>query len=149
MVKHLNDRSFTNRAGFEVLHSVLARQCDCLHLRDRVVASSSSCLVLLLSVRSLSQVDHVAYEDLDGDIAAITLVDPLLDLLETASFCDVEHKEASCTAVDILVDVFVVTLATWHVKVNYLVLVRVIDVVSCLDVKLGRLLVLDDGTEGL
>ena len=32
-------------------------------------------------------------------------------------------------------DVFVVPFAPWHVEVNYLVLVSVIDVVSCLDMK--------------
>ena len=91
----------------------------------------------MLRVGSLSQVDHVADEDLDGDIAAITLIDPLLDLLETASLRNVEHKEASGAAVYILVDVFVVAFAPWHVKVNDLVLVSIIDVVSCLDVKFG------------
>ena len=136
MVKHLNNRSFSNRASLKVLHAVLASECDCLYLRDRVVASSSTRLVLLLSVGTLSQVDHVADEDFDWDIAAITLINPLLDLLKTASLRDIEHEQASCTAIDILVDVFVVAFAPWHVKVNYLILVGVIDIVSCLDVKL-------------
>ena len=137
MVKHLNDRGFSNRASLEVLHAVLARESDCLHLGDRVVASGSTSLVLLLRVGSLSQVDHVADEDFDGDIAAITLINPLLNLLETATLRNIEHKEASGAAVYVLVDVFVVAFATWHVKVNDLVLVSVIDVVSCLDVKFG------------
>ena len=135
MVKHLNDRSLSNRASLEVLHAVLASEGDCLHLCHRVIASSSTSLVLLLSVRSLSQVDHVTDKDLNRDIAAVTLIDPLFNLLETASLCDVEHEEASGTAIDILMDVFVVTFAPWHVEVNYLVLVSVIDVVSCLDMK--------------
>ena len=135
VVEHLNDRSLSNRASLEVLHAVLASEGDRLHLRDRVVTGGGPRLVLLLSVGPGGQVDHVADEDLDGDIAAITLINPLLDLFETASLRNIEHEEASGAAIDILMDVFVVTFAPWHVEVNYLVLVSVIDVVSCLDMK--------------
>jgi len=42
------------------------------------------------------------------------------------------------------VDIFVVPLLAWHVKVDDLVLVRVVDVVRCLDMQLCRLFVFDD-----
>jgi hypothetical protein len=42
-------------------------------------------------------------------------------------------------------DVFVVTLFAWHVKVHDFVLVRIVDVVCGLEVQLGRFFVFNNG----
>jgi hypothetical protein len=46
-------------------------------------------------------------------------------------------------------NVFVVTLLAWHVKVHDFVLVRIVNVVSGLEVQLGRFFVFNNGAEGL
>ena len=46
-------------------------------------------------------------------------------------------------------DVLVVALFARHVKVDNLILVRIVDIVSCFDVKLSALFVLNDCTKSL
>lgn len=151
MIKDLDDRGLTDRTCLKVLHSVLAGQSDGLNLSHGVVAGPSGrrTLVLLHVGATRGQINHVADKDLDRALTALTLVDPLLDLFETAPLRDVEHKQASSAAVYVLVDIFMVPFAPGHVEVDNLVLISIINVVSCLDMQLGRLLVLNDSAEGL
>ena len=134
MVEHLHNGGIANRARLEVLHAVLARHCNCLDLVDWVghhglIATS---LGLLLHC-SRSQIDLVAYKDLDGHITPIALVDPLLHLFETASLVDAEHEKTGCGSVDVLMDILVVALLPRHIEVHDLVLVRIIYIVGCLN----------------
>ena len=142
MIEHLDDGRLANRAGLKVLHAVLASHCDGFNLSHRVLAGEGVFATRGLSfVRSSGQVNHVANKDFDRNIAPLTFVDPLLNLLKRVSFGDVEHEQHSCGAIYVLMDVFVVSLLAWHVKVYNFVLVSIIDVVGRLDVQLRGLFV--------
>ena len=142
MVKNLDDGCLSDRASFEVLHSVLAGQGDGFDLGDGAVVAT--CNLAFLHVGARGKVDHVAYEDFDRHIASVTLIDPLFNFLEAAALGDIEHEKAGSASVHILVDVLVVALPPWHIKVHDFVLISVVDVVSRFDVQLCRLLVFDD-----
>ena len=138
MIKHLHDGGLSNTTSLEVFHTVLASQSDCLDLCNRVSANG-----FLLSCK----VDHVSNEDLDWHVALRTLVYPLFNLLERCSLGNVEQEETGGGAIDILVNVFMVTLLAWHIEVDDLVLISIVDIVSCLDVELGRLLIFYNGSK--
>jgi hypothetical protein len=97
----------------------------------------------------LCEINHVADEDLNGHFTPVTLIDPLFDLLEARSLGDVEHEEDSCGTINVLVNVLVVPLLAWHVEVDDLVLVSIVDVIGSLDVQFCRLFILHDSSESL
>ena len=141
MVENLHNGGFPNRASLKVLHSILASEGNRFYFGDRIVVDRGT--LVFLHIRATSKVYHIADKDLDRNVTSVTFVDPLLNFLKTAALRDVEHEEAGRAAIHVLVNVFVVSLSTWHVEVNYFVLVGVVDVVRCLDMQLCRFLVLD------
>ena len=136
MIKHLDDRCLTDRASLEVLHAIFTGEGNRLNLRHMVRVGCCTGLVLL-GRWCLGQVDHVSNENFYRNVAAVTFVDPLLDFLKTASLSDVEHVEAGRAAVDVLMDVFVMALPTWHVEIHNFVLVGIVDVIGCFDMQFG------------
>lgn len=147
MIKHLDNGGLADRACLKVLHAIFAGQGNRLNLRHGVVVGGGSgrrALTFLHLWATRGQIDHVTDENFNRALTALAFVDPLLDLFETAALCDVEHEEAGCAAVHVLVDIFMVPLASWHVKVDDFVLVCIVDVVSRLNMQLSGLLVLHD-----
>ena len=94
MIEHLDDGRLANRAGLKVLHAVLASHRDGFNLSHRVLAGEGVLTATrgLAFVRASGQVNHVANKDFDRNIAPLTFVDPLLNLLKRVSFGDVEHE---------------------------------------------------------
>ena len=64
----------------------------------------------------------------------LNLVNPLLDLLESAPASDVEDEDGDCGPVDVVVDVLVVAFLALHVEVHDLVHSLVVNVKGRLDV---------------
>lgn len=83
----------------------------------------------------MREVDHVSDKNLDGHLAFLTLLDPLLNFFEALPFGYVEHKEYSSRADSVFVDVLMVALLAWHVEVDNFVLVCVVDIVGCLEMQ--------------
>ena len=116
----------------------------------------------LFLARILQNVSLVADKNLDRRLTSpFALGDPLLDSLKRWSLGNVEQVNDGSGAINILMDVLVMSLLSRHVEINYLVLVGVVNVEgglkealqyqirAYLDVQFAGLLILNDRAEGL
>lgn len=129
MVKHLHDWSFSDGACFEVFHTIFSCKINCLDFGDRIANllffDCATYRLLLL----LHNVDLVANQYLDRDFTwSLALCNPLFDVLKSWPFGHIKQINNRCGTINILVHVFVMSFFPWHVKINYLILVSIINV---------------------
>ena len=153
MIEDLDDAAFADRAGLEILHTVLAGEVDGLDPGDGIDN-------LRAFLGALQDIHLIPDENFDRRLAGpFTFTDPLLDSFEGRPLTDVEQVNDRGRPIHILMDVFVVAFLAGHIEVDDLVLVGIVDVEGCLsrynivrtylDVELTRFLVLNHTSESL
>jgi hypothetical protein len=128
MVKDSDNIGLADATCLKVLHVILASESDSFSFAHRIDER-------LLSLWVCCQINHVSDQDADRCLTRLTFLNPLLHFLEATAFGNVKHEDSRSAAIDVLIDVLVVSFFAWKIEVNDFVLVGVVYVVRCLDMQ--------------